>query len=488
MAEFVTQIERLLQVCREYVVTLGVIAGLFALATTPLAFGLLSRQEWFQARRGRTLQRPSFAATVVAMMLVMGIPAIFCLLAMKSEFYDQRRYEYDPGQARGPSLAEAAAPGAPSAPAAAAKVEATASRPATAAAEGPVHGISEAAKTAELASVPQAQRTVAELLPLTTVPQGWVLSELGERHLETFHAENLYEKINGRAESFLQYQVKGMAYASYHPTDTEDDVQLYIFEFPNALNALGKYGSEKPADAQLVDIGSEGYEAAGSVAFYERGFFVQVVSSSDEPRYAEFSKTIARQVSQLIKGEKPRLDAAAPAAPAVAASAPGSKPAIDASDPTALFKLLPDQPKRLQQQYVAQDVFGYSFLSNVFLADYKEGDDTWQGFLRPYESAEAAKTVFDEYVRSSKADGAQIEEIEVAGADRFLVSSNIGLIDVLFLRGNVVAGANGATRREPAEAFAREFVKNLPEGISAVAVDQGGAPAATAEPGPSGEE
>jgi hypothetical protein len=487
MSEFVTQIERLLEVCREHVVTLGVIAGLFALATTPLAFGLLSRQEWFQARRGRTLQRPSFVATVMAMMLVMGIPAIFCLLAMKSEFYDIRRYEYDPVETKGTLASEPAA--SSPAPAAVAKVEATLPKTIGVASEGPVHGVSEAVRATELASVPEAQRAVAELLPLATVPEGWVLSELGDQHLETFHADNLYEKINGRAESFLQYQVKGMAYASFHPTDSEDDVQLYIYEFPNSLNALGKYGSEKPDGAQLVDIGSEGYEAAGSVAFYERGFFVQVVSSSDEPRYAEFSKAIARQVSQLIKGEKLTVDSvAAGAGESLAASAPEPPAATDASDPTVLFKLLPDRPKRLQQQYVAQDVFGYSFLSNVFLADYKEGDDSWQGFLRPYESAEAALKVFDEYMTSSKTDGAQIEEVEVAGADRFLVSSNIGLIDVLFLKGNVVGGANGSTRREPAEAFAREFVKKLPESVPAVAVDQGGAPATGSESGSAGNE
>ena len=42
--------------------------------------------------------------------------------------------------------------------------------------------------------------------------------QTGRRHLETFNADNLYEKIDGRAESFIQYGVKGMAYTFYHPT------------------------------------------------------------------------------------------------------------------------------------------------------------------------------------------------------------------------------------------------------------------------------
>ena len=38
--------------------TLAVTAALVALATTPIAFAVLGRMEWFKARRGRTMQRP----------------------------------------------------------------------------------------------------------------------------------------------------------------------------------------------------------------------------------------------------------------------------------------------------------------------------------------------------------------------------------------------------------------------------------------------
>ena len=37
---------------------LAIAAALVAFATTPLAFAVLGRLEWFKARRGRTMQRP----------------------------------------------------------------------------------------------------------------------------------------------------------------------------------------------------------------------------------------------------------------------------------------------------------------------------------------------------------------------------------------------------------------------------------------------
>src|SRR5258708_36979519 len=87
---------------------------------------------------------------------------------------------------------------------------------------------------------------MAAMLPVGDVPAGWTLSKLGERHLETFNADNLFEKIDGRAESFIQYDVRGMAYADFHPNGDESaDVQVYIFDMGDTLKALGKYGAGK---------------------------------------------------------------------------------------------------------------------------------------------------------------------------------------------------------------------------------------------------
>src|SRR6476661_4430544 len=74
----------------------AVSAAMFALATTPIAFAVLGRTKWFDARRGRVMRRPEFASVVALMMLVMGIPAIFTALVVKSHSFDKNRYEFDP--------------------------------------------------------------------------------------------------------------------------------------------------------------------------------------------------------------------------------------------------------------------------------------------------------------------------------------------------------------------------------------------------------
>jgi hypothetical protein len=370
-------------------------------------------------------------------------------------------------------------------------VPSTSPAPIAAAASG--NGLSRAEIETELGTVPEPQRKIAAMLPLADLPAEWTVGKLAERHLETFNADNLYEKIDGRAESFIQYGVKGMAYAFYHPTgDPSNELQLYIFEMADALKALGKYGSEKPDEFKAVPIGNEGYTTAGSTLFYSGRYYTQIVSTQDDPKFGAFALELAKRVaaSQAPGGSKAPVGtgAAGTSSPAAAASGPSTgtpsavasaekavgsegetkarpaptKPAQPDFTPADYFALLPAAGRQGDAKYVAQDVFGYSFLSDVFMADYKSGEVSWQGFIRPYRDANEAKDVLAKYIISVKKDGAEVKTVVADGADELVISNNIGLVDIIFRKGNTLAGANGATSAPPAEEFARALAKSLP--------------------------
>ena len=79
-------------------VTLAVAACMVAFASTPVAFAILGKMEWFAPRRGRTMVKPTFLSIVTGMLLVMGIPAVFTAMVIKSSYYDVNRYEFDPNR------------------------------------------------------------------------------------------------------------------------------------------------------------------------------------------------------------------------------------------------------------------------------------------------------------------------------------------------------------------------------------------------------
>jgi len=239
-----------------------------------------------------------------------------------------------------------------------------------------------------------------------------------------------------------------MAYASYHPTgDDSNEVQVYIFEFDHSkpYRAQAKYLSEKPDESQPVAIGTEGYTSAGSLLFYIDPYYTQIVSTTDDKKFADFALELAKRIASK-QGE----------------GGGGQKNPV-----VALF---PAGPGRGEPTFAAQDVFGYSFLSDVFMADYKEDTVTWQGFLRPYATEDEAKAIFEKYVASAKQNGGEPQMIQAEGADQMYVSASIGLVDVVFRKGHVIGGANGAAdsanneanAKTKAEAFARAFVKSLP--------------------------
>jgi hypothetical protein len=556
------------------ILVLALLAALIAIAATPLTFAVLGRLDWFKARRGRVMQRPEFSSIVVGMMLVMGIPAIFAALVIKSRSFDRNRYEFDPNRTwsvldqgreyktlkeaddavrlemerlaterknlvnnvkkldeamlalravagtspavaqRFPSVLQSlagvrksvgvdgpqqlldytappvdlralAANNPAISGARAMSSPGIAPAPVATAAAAPGNGLGAAEIENELAAVPEPQRKLASMLPLSGLPPDWTLGKPGDRHLETFNADNLYEKIDGRAESFIQYGVKGMAYTFYHPTgDPSNELQLYVFEMADSLKALGKYGSEKPEEFQTIAVGDAGYTSAGSLLFYSGRYYTQIVSTKDDPKFAAFALALARRVAG---DQKAAVGPAAPGAGTsvvasaatqanVAAStstnsAPASappKPETKEISPATLFALLPAMGRDGDPKYVAQDVFGYSFLSDVFMADYKEKDVSWQGFLRPYRDADEAKAVLEKYKASVKKDDGEIKTLTADGADEMVQSTNIGLVDVIFRKGNCLAGANGATSAAPAEAFSRALAKSLPATVPAL--------------------
>ncbi len=424
---------------------------------------------------------PHVLQTLAGVRKSVGVDGPQQLLDYTAPPVDLRAMAANAPAANNPGLAMAAAPALPAA----------ATPLATPAAANP-NELSPQQVESELATVPEPQRKLAAMLPLTGLPPEWTVGKSGEKHLETFNADNLYEKIDGRAESFVQYGVKGMAYAFYHPTgDPSNELQLYIFEMADPLKALGKYGSEKPEEFKVVAIGNEGYTTAGSTLFYSGKYYTQIVSTQDDPKFGAFALELARRVAASQKpGGAPAAEATKPAMTTAAttststtaegsAAAPASTPATAKSataaatqpaptpapaevTPATYFAFLPAAHRQGDPKYVAQDVFGYSFLSDVFMADYKEGNDAWQGFLRPYRDAQEAKSIMEKYIAGVKKDGAEVKPVTAEGIEEMVLSDNIGLVDVVFRKGNTVAGANGATSAARAEAFARALAKTLP--------------------------
>ena len=528
----------------------AVSAAIFAMATTPLAFAVLGRLDWFKARRGRVLQRPEFLSVVMAMLLIMGIPAIFTALVLKSRYFDKNRYEFDPNRTlsvldqgrqyelqrplesiykadeavkeemkrlaeerknlvegvkkldeamltlraasgQSPATAQAIPPvlerlagirravgvdgpqqlmdfTAP--PAAIASSIIPAAGPGVpmsipmqgmpASAYGPatvtVSGLSKPEVDVELASVPEPQKPIAAMLPLSDLPAGWVIGKSGTKHLETFNAENLFEKIDGRAESFLQYNVKGMAYAYYHPVgDESNEAQVYIFEMGDPLKALGKFGSEKPERGKttMKPSGPRATRPKAARVFYlGKFYYTQIVTTKDDAKLGDFALELARRDRRpAAAGDRRR----------------GGRSGKAIAGPEDVFKLLPNEPKKSGAMFVPQRRLRLQLPLNVFIGRLRGRRRQVPGVPPALPDGRRGQGEVLRQIRlaSAKLDGAQVQEVEGPKADRRLIRQREQHRPGrrLFLKGNALGGVNGVPEADKpkAEAFARGFVKDL---------------------------
>ena len=77
---------------------LAVTAALVALATTPIAFAILGRMDWFKARRGRAMQRPDVLVDRRRDDAGHGHPGDLRRAGGQEPVFDKNRYEFDPNK------------------------------------------------------------------------------------------------------------------------------------------------------------------------------------------------------------------------------------------------------------------------------------------------------------------------------------------------------------------------------------------------------
>ena len=259
-----------------------------------------------------------------------------------------------------------------------------------------------------------AQVSRVEAALRAAIPSGWQpLSAL-----ERFTADNLYEKINGRAEQYLAYDVVGLTCLSLAPTGGAGEfIDVFVYDMGGIRRAFGIYSIERSPDEPVVDLGRGGYRSGASYFFWHGPYYIQIMASEVTDALATLGQSIgAKLVGQLV----------------------------DSGEPVAGLDLLPRQglvPGT--EQFFMRDALSLDFLADTFVGQYgiagSEGDlSEVTGFVSRLASPAAADSVLEKY-RAYLADFGDVSVSEADGGRR-LRGDLGGFYDVVFRRGAVVAG------------------------------------------------
>jgi len=118
--------------------------------------------------------------------------------------------------------------------------------------------------------------------------------------VETFAADALFQKIDGRADEYLTHGARGLQFVSF--TDNRLFVDVFAYDMTTPAQAAAMLAAERPPQPAPLALGDEGYRAEASCFFRRDRYYVQIVASESGSPSAEAGLNLAQQIDGAIRG------------------------------------------------------------------------------------------------------------------------------------------------------------------------------------------
>lgn len=255
---------------------------------------------------------------------------------------------------------------------------------------------------------------------------------------ESFSADTLSDKIDGKAEVYLAAGVAGMKCQRLAlPATSSSWIELFVYDMGKPANAFSVFSSQKRADVTDLPLADYAYRAGNQMAFVQGQFYVEIVATDEAPA---------------------TLDACAALAQAYVIATVVAVHANVSAD-SALF------PKEGlvagSVSLLSADVFGFDALKDVFVAHYRSGPDEVTLFIARRATASEARAGASA-LRGFFVDDCGGRESphppEPAGA---AVIDEGGTFEGIFTSGRYLAGVHQAPDRESAVRWMKRLADRL---------------------------
>jgi len=258
-------------------------------------------------------------------------------------------------------------------------------------------------------------------------PEGWAIyDQVGQ-----FTADNLYERINGRAELYLAYDVIGLTTATFEDKDDIGRfVEVSVFDMGNPTNAFGIFSVERFQGDPPLDLGRLSYCSDSNAYIWKGKYYITIVVSDSTEEFQQISLDLANKVSAAL---------------------------IDSGERVWGLSALPqDNLITDSVQYFKVDAMGLDFMQNTYTAEYLKGKTTIKTFLSQQASLDAALDLVERYAEYSQEYGQGYKRTKIDGAE-FVLCDMGGTFDVIFQKGRIVSGVLSANHQDRALEIASDL-------------------------------
>jgi len=188
--------------------------------------------------------------------------------------------------------------------------------------------------------------------------------------------DNLWDFINGAADSYLAYGFVDLHVAEYKKG--KDVIKVEIYRHSDHTMAFGIYSSERSPSFKFVSIGAQGYIADGAINFFKGNYYVKIKTYSKKEKVLQAEENLATRVAGILEG--------------------------DVTMPQILTQFPSEGRKLNEETYINESVLGHNFLNKAFRALYQIGNDVFSIFIFEGTSAEEAEKTAKAYMASAGVD------------------------------------------------------------------------------------
>jgi hypothetical protein len=252
---------------------------------------------------------------------------------------------------------------------------------------------------------------------------------------ETFDADTLSDKIDGKAELYLSAGFKRLRCQRFS-AGAESWMEIFIFDMASPQNAFAVYSSQQREDAiPTSELGPYAYRTANALYWVHGPYYVELIAS-------EASEAMSYRMQALAAA----FNRATPVAAAAITEA-GLFPA-HGLDPRSIT-LIP------------ADAFGFENFDRVFTAAYKVDGLAMTAFVSERPSPDAAAELAAAYRDFLLTYGGKA--MGDSGLSGAVVVEILEEFNIIFTRGVYIAGVHAAADRDRAAALARSLATRIEE-------------------------
>ncbi|MHC4574408.1 MAG: DUF6599 family protein [Planctomycetota bacterium] len=249
---------------------------------------------------------------------------------------------------------------------------------------------------------------------------------------EIYTSGNLYEKINGKADFYIDTGFEQLSTRRFISKDKENLwVELFVYDMGSIRNAFSVYSRQKRPDVRPFPNVQFGYKTGNALYFVHGKYYIELVGSTESD---ELTKA-ATEVAQKIRANLP-VDKAAH---------------IAELSIFPLENLIPDSFK-----LYLTDTFGFEELTDTFTARYKLDDEIVTAFFSKRSDPKQAQTIAQSYysfLTDSGCSNKTTTNQTLANLKANVVDS-YGTTEIVLAAGPFVAGVHEADNQQAAERLA----------------------------------